>query len=44
MRKFVGDPAGGKGGLKTIGEGKSTKQALSHAGNSKKAASFGRKG
>ena len=44
-RKFVGDPAPvGKGsGLKTFGESKSTKAALSHAGNSKKADSYGRK-
>ena len=45
MRKFVGDPAPGKGksGLQTKGESTSTKKALSHAGNSGKASQFGRK-
>ena len=42
-RKFVGDPAGGKGGLQTKGESASTKKALAHAGNSGKASQFGRK-
>lgn len=42
--KFVGDPAPrGKGGLKTFGEGPSTKKALAHAKNDSKAAQYGRK-
>ena len=42
--KYVGNPApSGKGGLKTLGETSSTKKLLSHAGNAKKADSFGKK-
>ena len=42
--KFGGDPVpSGKGGLKTIGETTSTKQALKHAGHGKYAEKYGRK-
>lgn len=42
--KFQGDPApSGKGGLKTIGEKKATKDLLAKAGGAKYADKFGRK-